>query len=490
MRFPLHAAACAAVVFASDSATAQSETTAPPNEKTTSDSPDTIRSILDDLARLNRRVEEFERQHNADQERIRALEEQLRGGTPGSGASAPGVPGGPDAEPGQGAGSPRGVAPSLAQPSRSAAAVPQSQLSLGSASLGWNNVLNPSIGVIFDMGGMLSSSGDDYRNRFNLREVELDIRAAVAPFADAVFITTLEEEIENPGSDNISVSRNVDIEEGYINFHTLPFDLALKAGKFRSAFGANNRLHTHALPQIDRPLAVQAFLGGEGQATTGASLSWLVPNPGDEYIELTAEIINADGGTESTFLGGPNASNPAVLGHLSWYTDLGETSLLQLGASFMYADSSGSTNQDGNLFGADFTYHWQDPDEPETKSFLLQGELFYGANDTDSPVLGQLRNESWGAYVFGEYQLDKNTYTGIRFDYTEFPGLEDRGPSDHDFAVSPYVSWFLAENVRLRLEYQQRFATTGGDTTDEANLMLGLTFSLGSHPPHAFGAFR
>ena len=438
----------------------------------------TLQNILDELTQLRGRVESLEQQHEADQKRIRQLEEQQK-----QQSVLPIQPASPQPESSPATSVPP-ISPQMAGPAQPAL------LNFGATTLGWSNKLNPAIGVTFDMGAMLSSSGDDDRNRFNFREAELDIRAAVSPFADAVFIATFGEDIANPGTNNIDISREVDIEEGYINFHTLPFGLSLKAGKFRNAFGANNRLHTHALPQVDRPLAVQAFLGDEGLQTTGASISWLVPNPFDQYIELTAEIVNADGGQGSPILGGANASNPAVVGHLKWFTEVGETGSLQIGGSYLFSATSGMQDDNGNLFGADITYHWQNPNNPDIHSLLVQGELFYGKNDTISPLLGTLRNESLGAYIFGEYQLGKNLFAGARFDYTQFPSSEERGPDDHDLAISPYVSWYLAENVRLRIQYQERFARIYGDTTPEANLLIGLTFSIGAHAPHAFGAFR
>ena len=57
----------------------------------------------------------------------------------------------------------------------------------GAPSTGQGNLLNPQITAFFDMGGSLSSDGDNKaRNRFNLRETELDLRGAVSPLADGV----------------------------------------------------------------------------------------------------------------------------------------------------------------------------------------------------------------------------------------------------------------------------------------------------------------
>ncbi|MCH8966204.1 MAG: hypothetical protein IID43_00860, partial [Planctomycetes bacterium] len=119
---------------------------------------------------------------------------------------------------------------------------------LSMSGFGAGNELNPQITIFFDGGASVSSRGSNKAlNRFNLREVELDFRAAISPSADGVVILTLEEEIEQDPSGDIDTDRNVDIEEAYINFHSLPHDLSLKIGKFRNVFGVNNVLHTHDL---------------------------------------------------------------------------------------------------------------------------------------------------------------------------------------------------------------------------------------------------
>ena len=82
------------------------------------------------------------------------------------------------------------------------------------------------------MGGSLSSDGDNKAgNRFNLRETELDLRGAVSPRADGVLVIAIGEEIEDPFGD-VDVGIEFEIEEAYLNIHTLPKDLSLKVGKF------------------------------------------------------------------------------------------------------------------------------------------------------------------------------------------------------------------------------------------------------------------
>lgn len=371
---------------------------------------------------------------------------------------------------------------------------PNPYFDLGSSgSAGGASLLNPDITVFFDMGVSLSSNGDNNAlNRFNFREAELDFRGAISPAADGVFILTLGEEIEQEVDGSVDISRNVDIEEGYVNFHSLPHDLALKVGQFRPAFGSNNLLHTHDLPQVDRPLAVQNFLGPEGFHAIGASLSWLVPNPWDKYVEAIVQITNADGG-ESPLFGGANAENPAIIAHVKFFDDITPTSSIDLGASYLFVRTSADTDDDANVIGLDAAYTWTDPDPSKFRSVLVQAEAFWAQNDVRRGLAGLLeakRNTSFGTYLFAQYQLSRDWYTGIRFDYTDFPDSEVRGPNDSDFAISPYVTWYESEFLRLRLEYQHRFFELDGTDGDEDALFLQMTFIVGAHPPHPYWVNR
>ena len=81
----------------------------------------------------------------------------------------------------------------------------------------------------------------------------------------------------------------VEVEEGFITFNTLPAGLLLKAGKMRAEFGKVNRMHTHVLPEADRPLVTQNLVGGEeGISLPGVSLSKLIQNPAF-FLEATGE---------------------------------------------------------------------------------------------------------------------------------------------------------------------------------------------------------
>ena len=353
---------------------------------------------------------------------------------------------------------------------------------------GQGNLFNPSLTFFFDMGGSLSSNGNDPRyNRFNLREIEMDARAPIAPFADGVFILAFVEEFDD---DEGEFENEVEVEEAYIDFHTLPWDTSITGGKFRNAFGRNNVLHTHDLPQVDRPLAVQAFLGEEGLVTIGASADWLVPNPWDSYIELTAQVVNADGGEESPILGGgAGAEDPAFLGHVKVFEDVGQNASVEVGGSYLWGRTTDDADFDANVFGIDGTYQWRNPQAPDRKSFLFQTELFFSDSDVEDAG-GAFRNSAFGTYAFAQWQLDRNWYAGVRVDYTDFPAIEERAVTDRDWAVSPYVSFYLTEFLRLRFEYQHLEQRTDGSWDSEEIFFFQITYLFGAHPPHPYWVNR
>ena len=127
---------------------------------------------------------------------------------------------------------------------------------------------------------------------------------------------------------------------------------------------------------------------------------------------------------------------------------------------------------------------------PDFRSVLLQGELFWSKSDYKDPVLGVIRDDNWGLYVFGQVQLNQNWYAGLRYDYTEFPNLETRRRSDADWAASSYLSWYLNEALRLRVEYQHLERDLLGESDHEDALLLEMTFYIGAHPGHPYWVNR
>jgi hypothetical protein len=339
---------------------------------------------------------------------------------------------------------------------------------------------NPDIAVVIDTLGTWSNDrGNDAWNRFDVREAELDLRAAIDPRADGVLVLAFERDVHNPPfpetgeEEEEGVESSANIEEAYAFFHDFGVpNLTAKLGRFHLRFGRQNILHLHDLPTSDPALVNQAFLAPESLIDSGLSLSYVIPPRlvGDQYIELMAEIVTGEGAhSESPTLNGDiDVDSPAFNFHALWNRDLGDDINLELGASWLTAQGNASVN----LYGIDATIVRRGP-AGKFNSQLLQAEAIYGS------VAGE---SAWGFYVLGQQQLHKDWYAGLRVDWTENPLLA----SDEMWAISPYVSWYWSEFLRFRLEYQHR----NGDVENADVLYMQATFIFGAHPPHPYWSMR
>lgn len=85
---------------------------------------------------------------------------------------------------------------------------------------------NPDIAVIVDsLGSWSNQRGNDAYSRFDVRETELDLRAAIDPRPDGVVVLAFERDVENPvfpevgGEEEGGVESSANIEEAYAFFH-------------------------------------------------------------------------------------------------------------------------------------------------------------------------------------------------------------------------------------------------------------------------------
>ncbi|HSF39725.1 MAG TPA: hypothetical protein VLT87_08025 [Thermoanaerobaculia bacterium] len=312
------------------------------------------------------------------------------------------------------------------------------------------NRLNPEISMTGDLVGFTTDQG---REDFDAREFELNLQAALDPFSLTKWTLSF------------SPEEGVDIEEGYVAYTGLPGGLTLTAGKFRQEFGALNRWHLHALPQLDYPLALQTYFGDEGLAQTGLSASWLLPRPWATANELTLQVTDG----ESDAFGGENFSNLVGLAHLKNFWEIGDATWAELGLSGI-----GGTNGQGGesrVWGTDFTLHWQPPQRAKYREVTWRTELLRSQRDDES---GELQ-EAWGGYSYLESLVAQNLYAGVRYDRVEDP--ED--PGHVRWGVFPNLTWWQSEYVRLRGEYG--FLKDGLTGDKENRFSLQLTWAAGPH---------
>lgn len=342
--------------------------------------------------------------------------------------------------------------------------------------------LNPDIAVIADFLGTISDNRrNDAWNRLDIREVELDLRAAVHPRADGVLVLAFERDVENPvfpgDEPPEGPESSVSVEEAYLLIHdTGVKNLTAKIGRFHVRFGRQNMLHLHDLPTSDPPLVNQAFLSPEALTDAGVSLSWLVPNPWGQYVEAIVEVISGEGeASESpTLQGDLTVDSPALNAHLLWNTDLASNLNFELGGSWLMGHADADNARDVMLYGLDATLLRRDP-RGGFNNRLIQGELIYGEVDQDAGDT----THSLGAYLLAQQQLNRDLYVGLRLDWTEDANDDDL----EAYALSPYVTWNWTEFLRFRAQYQYRDGDAG---EDEHVLYLQATWMFGSHPPHPY----
>jgi hypothetical protein len=312
------------------------------------------------------------------------------------------------------------------------------------------NRLNPEISM---NGNVLGIASDSDRDEFRLQEFELDIFSNLDPYSRTRWTIAVGEEGE------------FEIEEGYVDWPSLPGALGLTVGKFRQQFGVLNRWHLHALPQVQYPLVLTTFFGEEGLAQTGLSLRWLIPRPWASANELTLQVT--DGASEA--FGGESFQRLAVLGHLKNYWDLSPASYFEWGLSGI----GGETEQGGTsrVLGTDLTFHWQPPARAKYREVTWRTEILESQRDDPFGV----RQEAWGGYSYLEGLIARNLYAGARYDRTEDP-LE---PFVKVRGISPYVTWWQSEFVRLRGEFQ--YLEDDRLAGPERRFLLQVTWAAGPH---------
>lgn len=356
-------------------------------------------------------------------------------------------------------------------------------------------VLNPAISVIGNFVGrgdsdtLKNEDGNRIDSRFNLRETEIDLRAAVDPFADAVVIATFES--ETPGKFSAA------IEEGYVNIKKLPFldepplGLKLKVGRFRPAFGRFNILHTHDLPTTFRSLPTAEFMGEDGFIQNGVSGNFFVPIPWDTESSLDATLQAFNGGDVAI---SPDSRAPiSYLGRLHWFHTFRGAHNLELGwSSYLHPTGNGVGSAD--FHALDFLYRWKPVRRGEWKSFLFGGEFMFarrsypGASEPAAvhqaiirKNLKPKRGKPFGYSIFGQWQFNRRTYGGLRWDQTTTlfnPGLTR-------LSLTPYVSYYLSEFLRARVSYEHRWSDLSTENNHNA-AFFELNFIFGSHPPEPF----
>ena len=322
---------------------------------------------------------------------------------------------------------------------------------------GASKVFNPDTSVIANFIGKAGRPNTlefpgSQREPMQLDEAEIAFQAFVDPYAKANFFFSVTPE-------------GIEVEEGYAQFLTLPYDLTAKVGKFKEMFGKANTWHTHVRPWVDQPLVIHNFFGDEQLHDDGISVSKLFPN-NFALVEGTVEVMKGD--VEGVFARQSN-NDLSYNSHLKVFKDISENSNVEIGGSYARGTlpDAGGRNQFG---GVDVTYRWRPLERGLYKSLIAR---FEGIVDDRADLSRNLR----GFYTSLDYQLGQRWFTGVRIDRADNVDLR------RDKGVSATLTFWPSEFSQLRAQLRH---TQYGNLRSINELLFQLQFAIGAHGAHAF----
>lgn len=343
--------------------------------------------------------------------------------------------------------------------------------------------LNPEISLNADVFGFLDPDDPDADN-FSPREFELSFQAALDPFSRAKLFVSRhaagpelvpfgEAGHAHAGEDDHG---GIEIEEGYVEWVSLPGNLGLKVGKFHQRFGTLNRWHAHALPFQSRSLPHLAYLGEAALAQTGVSIGWLAPFGGGRTgtYEVTVEVTRS----EHELFG--ESTRPSVLGQVNGFWHLSPSVDFELNASWVHGSyESERWLFDRDLYGLELAFNWIPPELTRQRGLTVRGGVMalegLLPDEHDPAGAADPSARAVGVWSMAEARLSRSWLVGARFDRAENP----HDPGETQTLFSPTLTWWQSEFVRVRLEYSRlgRFQ----DVPANGLLALQVTFAMGPH---------
>lgn len=333
--------------------------------------------------------------------------------------------------------------------------------------------MNPNISVIGLFGGQAGGPDhDENKDKFYVDELELAVQAPVDP------TTHFDAYLTWHGDEG------AEIDEAFATYLGLPGGLQARGGLFLADLGRINPLHTHAWPQIDRPLPVQEFLGRH-MRSPGAEVSWLAPLPwySKATVQVTSRFGDAhghggeeEGHEEFTLFPAGGSSSPLYVARLENMVDLDEDTTLMLGLSGATSKIQDGTLDNASLGGADLTLKWR-PLDGQGENLVWTTETLFGKQRLADPEAPLRTFNGW--YSFLNYQWDRNWKIGARYDETDLP-LE---PGARQRRATALLEYIPSEWNALRLQYS-RYNPNFGSAFDEFRIQWNL--SIGPHGSHKY----
>lgn len=334
---------------------------------------------------------------------------------------------------------------------------------------------------------------------FNLRETELAFSASVDPYFDVAARFSASED-------------GFAVEEVYARTRRLPAGLAVKVGKFLSAFGYANSHHPHQWDFVDPSLAQTLLLGPDGLNEKGVQVTWLPKLP--FYAQVGAELLQGENERIAAYLGPVDLGSAGALGRkagprlftgfVKVAPNLGYDAALQLGASYARStkhqelfDTDGNgvadTAREGtvDLWGLEAVFKL-DPGHPfGAGALVLQSEYLFREKSLDAVGGGgSSRSRQDGLYAQAVYGIAPRWQAAARYDVVGLTSSIRDGGLESTFGTSSRwsaaLTWSPSEFSRFRAQYERGHILFAGVRTPFDQLSLQLQLSVGAHGAHAF----
>ena len=328
-----------------------------------------------------------------------------------------------------------------------------------------------------------------------VQEVELAFSAIVDPyFKGEVYLTI----------PNLS---GIEVEEAFMTTTSLPANLQLKVGSFRSAFGRQNGMHLHVQDFTRRPLLNAAFLGDDGLRGPAVQVSWLSPLP--FYLTLFGEVRGVRAPDQPApgsvipvvhSFGGGAPDDLTYVSAAKFFFPVGDEWSISAGANVAKGVSPGlfsptatgvdtlGANRSSVLIGGDLYVKWKPANESGGyHSVAWQTETIFR-----HLAAGDGIGDEWDGGLYSQVvvQVDRRWFLGVRGDLLGIPtssilGGTTRGALSLTFQASEFA------RVRAYAEVEKA-GNSGGSLYPAAPVpttlaaFLQLEISIGAHGAHAF----
>ena len=294
---------------------------------------------------------------------------------------------------------------------------------------------------------------DPSADKFSVRDTQIILFSPIDPYTNAQI------SIDKPNNGPF------DVEEAFVTFNKLPYNIQVRAGQFRPVFGLLNETDTFQLPIVNRPGAVADYITQDGFVEPGVNVSTYVPNPWDAAIKLDANMLSGLNTLAFDRHQGRNFDF-AYVGTLSYARDLLGSGYLTAGASM-----AGGPGRGGQAYYVDpFIQLQYAPDQRHIWTLNTEGLL------VEQQAVGN-HGLKRGIYSLLDYNFWLRYHAGFLLDIADRPEVA----SGTEVGLSPVLTYFVSDNMRMRAQYTH---TTASGPDRAANiLLLQATFALGNLKP-------